>query len=202
MTMRLRQITALLATILIASCGGSDDPVAPDTTVASVAVTGGTTVAPGSTIQLTATPKNAAGTALTGLTASWSSDKTNIATVSSTGLVTGVANGAAVISATISGVKGNRNITVQTVTISPSATVTADASNTFSPQQVDISVGGQVTWNFGPVEHNVTFVNSTGAPSNVGNTANQSVSRTFATAGSFTYNCTIHAGMTGTVIVH
>ena len=206
MRLRLRQITAAIASLLVASCGGDDpggDPTAPDTTVASVSVTGASIVAPSSTIQLVATPRNAAGTALSGLTATWSSSANSVATVSAAGVVSGVANGSATITATVSGIAGTKVVTVQQVTIAQSASVTADASNTFSPSQVDIVVGGQVTWNFtGGNEHNVTFGSSSGAPSSIPNTLNQSISRTFTTAGSFSYNCTLHAGMTGTVVVH
>jgi plastocyanin len=204
MTNRLRQITAAIAITLLASCGGGggDDPT-PDTTVASVAVTGPATVAPGSTIQLSAAAKNAGGTTLAGLATSWSASPTSVATVNSSGLVTGVANGAATITATISGVSGTRAVTVQQVVISASASVTADASNSFTPQQVDISTGGTVTWTFsGSEAHNVSFASTTGAPSSIGDTQNANVSRTFTAAGTFNYNCTRHAGMTGVVVVH
>jgi plastocyanin len=204
MTTRVRQSTAAMATVFLASCGGGggEDP-APDTTVASVAVTGPATVAPGSTIQLSAAAKNAAGTTLPGLEASWSSSATAVATVNASGLVTGVANGAATITATISGKTGSRALTVQQVIISAAASVTADASNSFTPQQVDISTGGTVTWSFsGSEAHNVSFAGTTGAPSSIGDTQNASVSRTFTTAGTFNYNCTRHAGMTGVVVVH
>lgn len=201
MTNKLRQLAAAIATIALISCGGSEDPT-PDTTVASVSLSGSTNIAPGGTSQLTATARNAAGTAIPGLTASWQSSATSVATVSSTGLVSALANGSSTITATISGKSGTRLITVAAVVINPSATVAADASNSFSPSPVDISLGGTVTWNFsGPNDHNVNF-SGTGAPANIPNTSNSSVTRTFTTAGSFNYNCSLHAGMTGTVIVH
>lgn len=197
----LRRITAAIATTLVASCGGGET-TEPDTTVATVTVNGASTIAPGGTSQLTAIPRNAAGTTLTGLTASWSSSANSVASVSAAGLVSAVANGTATITATVGGKTGTRLITVQTITISPSGTVTVSGSS-FSPQQVDITVGGTVTWNFNDIiSHNVTFAGTTGAPSNIGDTSSGSVSRTFATAGTFAYNCTLHAGMTGTVVVH
>jgi plastocyanin len=201
MSIRLRQITAACATVLAASCGGSDS-TEPDNTVATVAVTGTSTIQPGGTSQLTAIPRNAAGVALTGMTATWSSSANAVATVSSTGLVTAVANGATTITANIAGVNGTRVVTVQTITVSPSATVTVQGL-AFSPGQVDISVGGQVTWNFNdaPTEHNVNFSGSASA-NNIGNTATGSVTRTFNPAGTFSYACSLHAGMTGTVVVH
>src|SRR5690242_12636039 len=155
MSIRLRQITAATAIVFAASCGGGDTE--PDNTVATVAVTGSSTIQPGTTSQLTAIPRNAAGTAITGLTATWSSSSNAVATVSNTGLVTAVANGTTTITATVAGVNGTRVVNVQTITVSPSATVTVQG-NSFSPGQVDISSGGQVTWNFNDItEHNVTF---------------------------------------------
>ena len=201
MSIRLRQITAATAIVFLASCGGGGG-TEPDNTVATVAVTGSSTIQPGATSQLTAIPRNAAGTAITGLTATWSSSSNAVATVSNTGLVTAVANGTTTITANVAGVNGTRVVNVQTITVSPSATVTVQG-NSFSPGQVDISSGGQVTWNFNDItEHNVTFSGTAGAPNNIGNSAQTSATRTFNTAGTFAYACTIHAGMTGTVVVH
>ena len=195
--------TAFFLLAFAASCGGgaTEDPT-PDTNVSTVTITSAaTTIAPGTTVQMVATPRNAAGTAIPGLSASWSSSATAVATVSSTGLVSGHTNGSTVITATIAGVSGTRNLSVQTITPVANATVEATAGSSFNPSQVDITVGGTVTWNFS-AEHNVTFAGATGAPANIGNTSSGSAARTFTTAGSFTYNCTLHAGMSGAVIVH
>jgi hypothetical protein len=61
---------------------------------------------------LTATPKDAGGTVLTGRTISWASDNTAAATVNSSGLVHGVAVGSANITATCEGQSGSSAITV------------------------------------------------------------------------------------------
>jgi plastocyanin len=66
---------------------------------------------------------------------------------------------------------------------------------------VAIAAGGTVTWTFGSVEHNVNFGGSGGAPSNISTSSNTTAARTFNTAGNFSYDCNLHAGMTGTVIV-
>jgi plastocyanin len=67
---------------------------------------------------------------------------------------------------------------------------------------VDISATGTVTWSFGQLAHNVTFGAQAGAPQNIGDSVNSDVPRTFNTTGTFGYNCTIHPGMSGTVVVH
>jgi hypothetical protein len=85
--------------------------------VASVTVTPNpAAVQVGSTIQLTATPKDANGTPLPGRTITWSTSATGIATVSSSGVVTGVAPGSATITATSEGKSGTSALTVTSPT--------------------------------------------------------------------------------------
>ena len=81
--------------------------------VASVTVSPATASVPaGQTVQLTATLKDANGNTLTGRTVTWSSDNTAVATVSGSGLVSGVAAGAATITATSEAKTGTSAITV------------------------------------------------------------------------------------------
>lgn len=74
--------------------------------------------------------------------------------------------------------------------------------NAFAPAAVTITRSGTVTWtnNTGLV-HNVTFGTATGAPTNIPDLAAGSASRSFATAGTFAYQCTNHPGMAGQVVV-
>ena len=60
-----------------------------------------------------------------------------------------------------------------------------------------------MTFAFGAVGHNVYFDNDpAGSPSNIpGVNSNTSVDRTFATAGTYVFNCHIHPDMHGTVTV-
>jgi plastocyanin len=83
------------------------------------------------------------------------------------------------------------------------ATVSATASNAFTPGNVTLAVGGTVTFEFGAVGHNVYFDNSTaGAPSDIpGVNANMTATRTFSTPGTYEYTCHIHPGMKGSVVV-
>jgi hypothetical protein len=91
----------------IKAASPSADPVAsvevsPDS--ASVAV--------GGSVQLTATPKDAEGQPLSGRTVTWATNAPQVATISGTGLVTGVAPGTATISATSEGIRGTSSVTV------------------------------------------------------------------------------------------
>ena len=94
-------------------------------------------------------------------------------------------------------------------TVSGTASVSMSSSDdgygyqtfAFSPSSVTITKGGTVTWNnTGSTVHNVTFTTS-GAPSGIGNFSSGSNSRTFPTSGTYSYQCTNHAGMQGTVTV-
>ncbi|MES2359201.1 MAG: plastocyanin/azurin family copper-binding protein [Gemmatimonadota bacterium] len=82
------------------------------------------------------------------------------------------------------------------------ATVAATAQLAFSPNAVTIAPGGTVTFAFGTVGHAVKFDTGTNPPGDItGVNANTSISRTFSTAGTYTFHCTIHPQMTGTIIV-
>jgi plastocyanin len=86
---------------------------------------------------------------------------------------------------------------------SETATVSATPSIAFTPGAVALLVGGTLTIDFGSVAHNVYFDNQpAGAPANItGANADVSKSLTFSVAGTYVYNCHIHPGMHGTVVV-
>ena len=87
--------------------------------VASVTVSlGASPISVGSATQATATLRDASGNVLAGRTVTWSSSNTNVAMVSSSGVVNGIAAGTSQITAT-SGVSGNTTITVTASTGGP-----------------------------------------------------------------------------------
>ncbi len=73
--------------------------------------------------------------------------------------------------------------------------------NVFSPFSTTINVGGTVRFNISGDPHNVIFKRIAGAPSDVNVVSGTIVSRTFPAAGTFTYDCTVHPGMSGQVVV-
>ncbi len=154
-----RAVTCSALAVLLAACSSSDGggPSGPQTPVASVEVTPSPASVPvGGTLQLTGTLKDAAGAVLTGREITWSSSAVTIATVSQTGLVTGVAQGASVqIAATSEGISGTASITVQvpvaTVQVAPAAASvavsgTVQLTPTLRDAGSNILVGRTVAW--------------------------------------------------------
>jgi hypothetical protein len=91
------------------------------TNVASVTVTPPTAcLAAGQTVQLMATTKDSAGDVLTGHVVGWASGNVPVASVDQNGLVTGVAQGSATITATSQGHSGTAGIALQTGTATAS----------------------------------------------------------------------------------
>jgi plastocyanin len=151
----------------------------------------------GSTLPLTATFRDASGAVVNGKTIAWTSSDNTRATVSSAGVVTGVAIGSAVITATADGISGAFSVVVGTPATTADITM---PGLSFDPATVTVAVGGVVTWHFPGLGHNVNF-NKTGAPANIPTTSNQNVNRTFTTAGTYDFECFVHPGMSGTVVV-
>jgi plastocyanin len=160
------------------------------------------TLAVGATTQLSATPVDARGNAVTGLPAATyvSSDSTK-ARVSAAGVVTGVASGTATITVSVQTPDGVVTAAVPvTVGFSTFAEMKVEDFQ-FNPVAVDIAAGGQVRWTWaGSSSHNVTSTNSgpLRSPTQVSGT----YTFTFPAPGRFDFFCSIHPFMTGTVIVH
>jgi uncharacterized protein YjdB len=99
---------ALLGGLAAGACGTATSP----TTVSSVAVTG-TAPTLGAAAQYAAVATMGDGTTqVVTSSATWTSSNTGIATVSSAGLVTAIAEGAVTIQAAYDGVTGSSQITV------------------------------------------------------------------------------------------
>jgi plastocyanin len=75
--------------------------------------------------------------------------------------------------------------------------------NFFSPKKVTVGVRGKVRWTWrGSAPHNVTFtkVPRGATKKGAGTRRKGSFTRSFGKRGTYRYVCTIHAGMTGTVV--
>jgi plastocyanin len=178
-------------------------------TLATVAVTPAVVpLSVSGTRQLTAFAQDARGNTILGATGfQFGSNNEAVATVTPTGgFVSAVAAGSATITATLTRdlvtASGTSTVNVSAGSTFPTTATVATDSRSFSPTLVDIVAGGTITWTFGITSHNVNFNAATGAPANIATSENTSVARSFPTAGSFSYFCNIHEGMTGTVVVH
>src|SRR5687768_14220566 len=197
------------AVVVVAGCGGGsgDGGTTPPTPVASVAlVPSATTTSICGNVTLTATPRDAPGNALYRAVDSWGGGATILdlsATSGATNTGTGVAVGTANITATSGGQTSTPVAIVVTATGAAAATqsVSAPPGTAFSPVCVELAAGGTVTWTFGTEDHNVQFSGPQPTGGNIGNTHSASASRTFPNAGNYEYACTLHAGMTGRVVV-
>ena len=116
-SMRYIRLTAVL---LLAACsdGGTTatSPPTPATPVATSITLSATTLSfasLGETSQLTATVKDQNGATMSGATVTWATSDAAVATVSSTGLVTSVADGTATITATSGSASGTATVTVR-----------------------------------------------------------------------------------------
>ena len=90
----------------------------------------------GQTQALAATAQDASGNGLTGRTVSWSTNATGVATVSASGVVTAIAVGSAIITATVEGKTASATVAVSPVPV---------ASVQIVPASTSIPVGGVAT---------------------------------------------------------
>jgi len=97
----------------------------------------------------------------------------------------------------------NNNPTGPSTPSNPSSPVVTTAvtigDDFFDPANIQVSPGASVTWTWpsGVRTHNVTFADVSSGDKNPGG----SFTKAFPIAGTFTYTCTLHAGMNGSVLV-
>ncbi len=214
--MKLSYRVLTLALVLVAAACGDDgttpqesDPVLAKTS--GDAQTGDAGAALPNPVVVTVTRD---GSALSGQTVTWTvaagggsvdpaSSTTGANGQASATWTLGATAGGNSLQAAVTGATGSPvtfTATGESVTPPPTtASVNVD-DNFFDPSSARIAVGGTVTWDWvGSVTHNVTFASGPNS-GDQGNGA--SFMRTFSTAGSFGYTCTIHgAAMSGTVVV-
>jgi len=137
-----------------------------------------------------------------------SSDDSRVRVDASTGAITGVANGTAEVTATVTaeGTTHTGSSLVTVADVSPAGGVTATAAALFTPQLVTVARSGSaatVTWTFQDVAHTVTWDSQPSGASvaDIPATSGAGVARDFLVPGEYEYHCTIHNGMTGSLLV-
>ena len=163
-------------------------------------------------LPLSVTAKDASGRAVPGVVVTW-------ALTSGTGAVrptqsTTDANGIATtidsigsstlqtVGATFTGLASAASFT-EAATTPPTSAAVDVKDNFFSPQNVVMQTGGTVTWTWqGAAVHNITY---TGGPMPLPADGPNQTTGTFSSkitvVGKYTYVCTNHAGMTGSITV-
>ena len=212
--MKVLHLSLSLALLALSACGGgggSSTPTTPVTPVTQKLATlrlpaANLSLAAGAITALAPVALDASGATIAGVTGyTYSSGTTTVAETQTNGNVIGIGAGSSVIivSLTRDGVTATATTTVAvTGTLPTTATVAAGASDLmFTPATIIVARSANVTYSFGALTHNVTFRTAAGAPTNVPNSASATVVRAFPTAGDFAYDCTLHAGMTGMVMV-
>ena len=139
----------------------------------------------------------------------WSSSNSSIVSVDpGTGVITGVAVGDATVTdaVTYNGVTMSGTSQVTVTDASATGAVTATTAAAFTPQLMTITRGGAtgtVTWTFEAVQHTVTWDSQPpgAAVADIPASSNTTVARDFTVAGTYEYHCSIHSGMTGSLLV-
>jgi hypothetical protein len=106
---------------VVATAAGVSGSAAVNVTaaVASISVSpSNATITVGKTVQFSATAMDSSGATISGVTFAWTSDTPSAAIVNSSGLATGVSEGSAHITATVSGIIGAAALTVNPATAS------------------------------------------------------------------------------------
>ncbi|GIT52549.1 MAG: hypothetical protein Ct9H300mP15_27620 [Gemmatimonadota bacterium] len=173
----------LSAVLLLLACGdGGTTPTSPPTpptpvaTSITLSATSLSFSSVGSTTQLSATVKDQNDATMSGASVTWSSSSASVATVSSSGLVTAVANGTATITATSGSASGTAAVTVAVPTsLELSDTLltfsalgdTTQLSATVKDQNGATMSGASVTWSSSSAS--VATVSSSGLVTAVAN---------------------------------
>ncbi len=211
-------LAGLTLLVGVSACGGggTDTPVAPVTPPAPVAGVLAKLAVNATETQLelgqgtvaTAEGRDGLGgaVALGTRTVTWTSSNAAIATVKSTGLIAAVGVGSATITATVPNGTGTASGSVALViTGIAGAPATADvamATQLFIPSEIVVKIGGTVRFFFTNIEHNVIWnPRLTGSPTDILVTTSQTITRVFPTVGVYPFDCTVHPGMSGRVIV-
>lgn len=115
MTRAFSLLLAIPLALSLASCG-EQQTVEPSDRVTVIVSPSSILLLAGDTVRFTAVVKDAQGATVSGKSLQWSSSDTTVATVSGTGLVTAVSDGAATITAATDSVTGTALVTVGTET--------------------------------------------------------------------------------------
>ena len=195
---------------MLASCGGDavtppEDGTGLSRVVASI-VDSPLEIGQGTQATVEGRDAMGAAVALGSRAVTWSSSNVNIATVTNGGVVAGVGVGSTVLTVTVQDGNAPKSATASLVVNAvPDAPTVADVSmapQLFIPSETVVKLGGTVRFQFTPIDHNVIWnPRLPGSPTDILVTVNSLVTRTFPTVGVYPFDCTVHPGMSGRIIV-
>ena len=194
----MRRPLSFIPVVFIALGCGKDAPTYSGPPVAAINVDSpASSIIIGQMVQLTASMIDINGDAVTGAPLTWQSSSTTIASVDQIGRVTGRGEGAVRIRAISGNARDSVDLIVNTNTYD-----VFTPGEVFLPNILEIPVGATVRFNmFGGEGHDATFANVPGRPADIPVVLNQIVSRTFTVRGTFPYDCFVHPGMSGQIVV-
>lgn len=194
--MRGSAIIGISLTLAATACG-KDSPTYAGPPIASVQIgAASASIIVGQVLQLTVTVRDVNGAIVTAPPLTWQSSAAEIATVAQNGAVTGRAEGTVRIRANAGSVRDSVDITVTTNTFD-----IFTPGEVFTPFELIVPRNGIVRFHMFGDEHNAEFASVPGAPADVPIVKDQIVSRIFTVQGTFPYDCTVHPGMSGQIIV-
>lgn len=163
-------ITSALAVAALLSCGG-DSSTGPSGSVSTVEVTPATdSISLGGSVTLSASALDGSGHPVAGAQIFWNTENAQVATVTSGGVVTGIATGTVRIAATSNGISGFSTVTVvppsvASVRVTPSSAALT-VGNTVHLQAEPLDAGGNaltgrtITWS--SADDGIATVDNTG----------------------------------------
>ncbi len=210
--MKFARAAGIVALALVyTACGGGDKSVVepPAEGLASVSasiVDPQIEIGQGTNAQVAGKDAQGAPFALGSRTVTWRSSNTAIVTITDAGAVNAIGVGNVTLTVTVQNGSGTLTATtplvVTPVADAPTTADVAMAPQLFIPSQTVVKLNGTVRFQFTPIDHNVIWnPRLAGSPADILVTTNQLVSRVFTTVGVYGFDCTVHPGMSGRIIV-
>ena len=194
------QIAAAFAVLLLFAMAVGCTGFFVNPTLTGLTVGPSATINQGQTVQMTAVGTyNDGSTKTLGSGVYWNSSATNIASISTSGLVTGISPGTATINASSGAVTGSATVTISldvtAIQVTPITTSIIEggqqqykAEGTYNGKQQDIST--IVTWNIDNTINDTASIDSTGllTTASTGQTSNEIIHVTATAANGVTSN--------------
>lgn len=190
------------ATYAIAVLPAAAPPIPPTQAVAAFVLNpASATIATGGSVQFEPVATTASGARVTPLPqVSWVLGDPGKATLNA-GAVTGTAAGTTTVTASFTAdgktwtATANVTVTAPAPPSAPSTATVQGVEDAFTPSSVTIAAGGSVTWSMVDEEHDVTWTGTAPPGGNIPRIdRDETVARTFPSAGTYAYTCDRHDG--------